>query len=1382
METTPPQAEPEEPAKDVPREEKRSRRRRVPRVVVRLGGVLLAVVVALILTGLTVDLGPALRERAEREGSNYLKRPLHIGRISARLVPGTFVFDDLMIEGLTPAERPFLTAKRVTVRIPWWTIATRKLIVDSVDMTDWHMVVETFPNGRHNFPKVTPERKTPAGPSRFTTTVRAVNAARGQFTYQDHGTPWSTIGRNLTVTLYRSEVNNDYRGSASFSNGTIRIQSYEPFGASMRSRFKLADGKVTFDRINLTSDGATSVLDGVVDLRQWPEQIYRIKSHIDFPTQKGIFFHRDRFRAYGQGDFQGTFHLYKGGRELKGTFTSPLAGVNDWRFPNLRGAVLWLPDRLEITDSTSELYGGTARFDYRMAPMGKKGVPTMATWDVQYKDVDLSRLTDFLETQGLRLAGRATGSNSLAWPLGGWAVKRGEGVVDITPPPGVEALTKTIPPQRLQEELDNGPEAGPFNARLPLGYVPIGGRLDYKLDPQWITLGPSWVATPKTYVEFQGETAYGQRSRIPFHVTSLDWQESDRLLAGIMTTFGSPTGAIPIGGYGEFDGVMLEAFSRPRIEGRFSGDGMRAWNVVWGTGRADVVIENSYANVKNAVISAGASEITAEGLFSIGYPRKDGGEQINARVRLTRRPMADLRRAFELDDYDMDGLVSGEYHVYGNYETPLGFGRLLVENGVAYGETFETMSSTLRFEGTGVRLDTIQIAKATGEATGAAWVGWDGTYSFNVDGRRIPVESLKTAAFPRAPLSGLLHFNATGAGNFDEPRYDVKARVDDLFVGDEGVGQVTGRLSLRGTLLTADFEAASPRLSVSGSGRLELTDRLNAEMSMRFQDTSLDPYLRSFEPRLSPFTTAVASGTVRVEGELSDIDRLQISTRVEQLNLKLFDYALANDGPIELSLNNHVLEIGRLRVAGDGTRLQMGGSVQLHEGTVAVEATGEANLGILQGFFRNLRSRGTAALLGQVKGPLSNPQFSGSARISDGRIRHLSAPHGLEAIDGIISFDGTGIRLEDLTARVAGGQVVFGGRVGLEGFVPRQLNLTAVGEQMRLRYPEGLPSNVDADLWLRGDVSAPVLGGTVVVHDAVWRRRFEVDPNIFDLAGGATVLPSGPAGASGLPLRFDIQVTANNTLRVQNNLADIVASADLRLQGTYDRPAIFGRAEVDRGSILFEGNRYVVTRGTIDFLTPPAGNIEPLFDIEAETRVRAVSQSDRSEVFRVTLGVTGTPRSFSLSLGSDPPLPEVDIIGLLFGAPTDVSNAELRALSASGADAAEQAVLKAAGARLLAGSISAPVRRVVEETLKLDTAQIAPTIGTDNDPLSTSIRLILGKRLSPRAYLTFSRPLGGATRDQIIVLEYDQTDRVGYVLTQTGDRTFAVDFRVRRSF
>jgi hypothetical protein len=295
-------------------------------------------------------------------------------------------------------------------------------------------------------------------------------------------------------------------------------------------------------------------------------------------------------------------------------------------------------------------------------------------------------------------------------------------------------------------------EEGPFNSRLWVGYVPVAGRITYKLSPEWITIGSgSWAATEKTYVEFSGQTAWLQHSRIPFHVTSVDWQESDRLLAGIMTAFGSPTGAIPIGGRGQFDGVMLESFSRPRIEGHFDGDRMRAWDVLWGHGTADLVIENSYVTIAKGLIEHEGSEIAAEGRFSLGYPRKDNGEELNAVVRMTKRSLVDLRHAFELDDYPVEGLASGEYHIWGKYETPDGFGRLQIDDGVAYGEPFETATSSLRFEGSGVRLDAIDIKKSTGRVTGAAWVGWDGTYSFDATGVRIPVESLASAAFPRAP-------------------------------------------------------------------------------------------------------------------------------------------------------------------------------------------------------------------------------------------------------------------------------------------------------------------------------------------------------------------------------------------------------------------------------------------------------------------------------------------------------------------------------------------------------------------------------------------------------------------------------------------------------
>ena len=91
--------------------------------------------------------------------------------------------------------------------------------------------------------------------------------------------------------------------------------------------------------------------------------------------------------------------------------------------------------------------------------------------------------------------------------------------------------------------------------------------------------------------------------------------------------------------------------------------------------------------------------------------------------------------------------------------------------------------------------------------------------------------------------------------------------------------------------------------------------------------------------------------------------------------------------------------------------------------------------------------------------------------------------------------------------------------------------------------------------------------------------------------------------------------------------------------------------------------------------------------------------------------------------------------------------------------------------------------RAVEQTLGVDTVQISPSIGTEADPLTPTARLIVGKRLSGRAYLTFSRALGTTTRgEQIIILEYDQSDRLGWVLTQNGANTFAIDFRVRRTF
>ena len=226
-------------------------------------------------------------------------------------------------------------------------------------------------------------------------------------------------------------------------------------------------------------------------------------------------------------------------------------------------------------------------------------------FDATLTGVDLARFTDFEQFPGLRFAGSASLHNVLEWPSGRFSEHRGEGSLTIAPPPGVTPMTASLAAARAADAGHARREWGPF-APLPLpAHLPIGAELTYRYGPDDVTIEQGRFATERTYVTFGGTTAYGDRSRLPFHVTSSDWQESDQVLAGIISDFGSPTGAVPFAGRGEFDGVMTGAFRAPRVEGLFTGEDLRAFDTLWGAGAAQIVVENRYVNVKDGVVRVG---------------------------------------------------------------------------------------------------------------------------------------------------------------------------------------------------------------------------------------------------------------------------------------------------------------------------------------------------------------------------------------------------------------------------------------------------------------------------------------------------------------------------------------------------------------------------------------------------------------------------------------------------------------------------------------------------------------------------------------------------------------------------------------------------------
>ena len=353
-------------------------------------------------------------------------------------------------------------------------------------------------------------------------------------------------------------------------------------------------------------------------------------------------------------------------------------------------------------------------------------------------------------------------------------------------------------------------------------------------------------------------------------------------------------------------------------------------------------------------------------------------------------------------------MLSGDFHVYGPYTRPFGFGRHddrqghRVRRAVLDGHARRCASKATACGSTASRL-----TKGDGAITGAAFVGWNGTYSFNADGRRLAVETLDVATMPDLPpLTGLLEFSASGSGTFDEPRYDVKCRRARPVLRRRGRRRGHGPAVGARQCSTYELEAASPRLAVSGTGRIALDEQSDAELSFRDHrhvarsvrarlPADLSPYHHGGRQRHASASSASCTTPTRCGS----------TSTVEQLDLRLVDYRLRNRG--------------RSRAAVDGRRCRStpcGWSARTPRSTWRVRSTCPS---------RRCRCRPTAPPTSPCSrdscptcaaraaprcrrssaAPPTPPVVSGRRSSTEGRLRHFSFPHALEELNGIVTFN-----------------------------------------------------------------------------------------------------------------------------------------------------------------------------------------------------------------------------------------------------------------------------------------------------------------------------------------------------------------------------------------
>jgi autotransporter translocation and assembly factor TamB len=405
------------------------------------------------------------------------------------------------------------------------------------------------------------------------------------------------------------------------------------------------------------------------------------------------------------------------------------------------------------------------------------------------------------------------------------------------------------------------------------------------------------------------------------------------------------------------------------------------------------------------------------------------------------------------------------------------------------------------------------------------------------------------------------------------------------------------------------------------------------------------------------------------------------------------------------------------------------------------------------GLFQSLTGQ-VSELHGQLQlslratGTARTPRVDGNVTIADAGFRVTSSGVVYSNLDTRLRFLGDRLMVDQLSILDDDGDLLNAeGALGIQGRRISTLDVLASGSQFKILDND--LGHVELDLLARisGEAQQPVIEGNVETRAG----RLEVDRLLEQLTASPYRIesadPDEPSSNSGslwdaTTLALKIHVADNMLLRGDDirarfsriGLGDVnmTIGGDLDLRKEPKTPtALVGSVAVVRGFYDFQGRRFEIER---DSLIRFEG-IEPL-----NPTLRIAANREISGVV-AQVNLRGTVRAPELTLSSQPPLDDADILSLIaFNAPVNAlgQNERVRLVERAGA--------------LAAGFVTAPLADSIADVLDLDLFEIR-TVGDSGVGPSLSV----GQQFGSRLYVGFQQEFGATDMSQLS-FEYRLTE------------------------
>lgn len=682
------------------------------------------------------------------------------------------------------------------------------------------------------------------------------------------------------------------------------------------------------------------------------------------------------------------------------------------------------------------------------------------------------------------------------------------------------------------------------------------------------------------------------------------------------------------------------------------------------------------------------------------------------------------------------------------FQGPFELGKLsytfegILEKGDVQGENYDEIRWNWVAKEGHVTIDNNSIRKAKALITVNGKAAPTGHWALEVDGNNFKLENSTFLSKYVKTLGGDIDFHMSISNHILNPNVYLEGKVTHTALGESELpdSKFIFETDSFGKSLSIDLMGQQFRIDLDLPHKADDPARLFLEVN-KFDFAEFLALLMG-SPLRNDYRSML-SLRMDLQSETNDIFASSGSLRVDEIYLSRGEHFLKNNKPMFIQFENGWATLKDFSIKGFQSEITATGE-KFSPQQLKLNVGGSIDLRLVQLFTPFLED-----ISGPVKGQISisgsvqSPEVYGNVDLNEVAIKLKDFPPVFDHINSHLEFSQKRIIIESIRGSLAGGSLIGDGSISINGIKDVKVDVKAQLRNVQMEVPEHIQSSGSADLVFSGSWFPYTLSGSYRINQAFIDKDFSTESTDGNLRQ-SIYLPKTITSSGFDAVVLDMQVLLDKKIEIKNPQMSGFLTGQLQVKGPPSSPILLGTIRtLPQAQLFFRDKIFEVQSGSVKFTDPSELNPDLYFT--------ARSMVDKYEVNLLLQGKAKAPQ---LSLTSQPPLPEQDIISLLaLGVTTQKLDSQIQ----SSQQAAQT------GYQLGSAIISAnPLNKEIKQSLGVD---VKFSSGFDDTKNIALPRVTVSKDIIPRKLNASATSSFSEKQQYDVRFQYLLNDRFSTVVT-----------------